>query len=358
MAIFSGSTVIEAPLTEKELLVSSVAGAAVFPTVLGLSQLAVFKPLGISVGTRPVIPSILGGVSVCVAGCVASLAAVKSCVISQRVLSANAMDGAEIRPRNKVTFSLPELLISTVSSVVIFRGLGGRFTSVLPSSFLHPGAFARDAIPAWRGPKPATCMEKEAVQLLGKKYGCHSCGRWFRVSKYFADHQPPSKLLKPDAMYGLDEPSLVQKFYPHCSKCSSRQGVSIANQQNGIVTHPFSLRLYHLFMPVPFAIAYLKSAANEAVNLAKLSSSDSSEIETKQVEVAAKTQTETKDEKRSSFRGIFSTYDSEISELVHTFPLFIIWKKIVGFLAMFRNPGDAFHLTLWAFTAIAALGSA
>ena len=47
-----------------------------------------------------------------------------------------------------------------------------------------------------------------------------------------------------------------------------------------IVTHPFSLRLYHVFLPVPFAIAYLKSTLQDEIStssLAKLARTTSSD---------------------------------------------------------------------------------
>ena len=49
--------------------------------------------------------------------------------------------------------------------------------------------------------------------------------------------------------------------------------------------------------------------------------------------------------------------ESDISELVSNFPLLIVWKRAVQFLDSFKNPGDGFHIMLWAFVIVAAWGT-
>ena len=49
--------------------------------------------------------------------------------------------------------------------------------------------------------------------------------------------------------------------------------------------------------------------------------------------------------------------ESDIPELVSNFPLLIVWKRAVQFLDSFKNPGDGFHIMLWAFVIVAAWGT-
>ena len=44
-------------------------------------------------------------------------------------------------------------------------------------------------------------------------------------------------------------------------------------------------------------------------------------------------------------------------EVALNFPLFIIWRRIVHFFDSFHDPLASFHMTLWAFTVVAALGT-
>ncbi|AKJ03634.1 putative lipoprotein [Archangium gephyra] len=84
-------------------------------------------------------------------------------------------------------------------------------------STLEPGQHARESIPA-RGPgRDFTVAEREAVNELGRKYGCHTCGTRNPGTKsgdFIPDHQPPSQLA----------PGQPQRLFPHCKACSLRQG--------------------------------------------------------------------------------------------------------------------------------------
>ena len=62
-----------------------------------------------------------------------------------------------------------DIPICGVCSLVVFKLLGGRLRSVLPSSLIHPGAFARRYIPA-KGKKYATDGVKQKLALLGIKF--------------------------------------------------------------------------------------------------------------------------------------------------------------------------------------------
>lgn len=357
---------LDPPLTLGDLAVSALAGGLAFPSALGLAQLGLFRPLRATCsqsGGRHsrVLASLLGGVSVCAAGCAATLAAVGATALVQ---SRRALDEPSRRrlprpPRpgadtatDGVSFGAPEVLLSTLCGAVVFRALGGRFSSVLPSSLTRPGAFAREGIPA-RGVQYATDSQRVFIQQLGRKHGCHSCGRRGSSVKFVADHQPPSKLVEKSGQVG----TIAQRFFPQCGRCANRQGGILASKAGktvsklSIVVHPFALRLYHLFLPVPFGVAFVKSQYSSGKE-------DSTEpvllVRQDQAVAAADKNCETASS-RSPLKGIFA--DSNLTNLVTDFPLLIIWNRIVGFLDSFDNPGDAFHLTLWFFVTVAALGT-
>ena len=339
-------TKLETPFSANEVLATAAVGALTFPSILGAAQVLVFKPLRVSCGVGR-LSSVYGGAAVCVAGCIASLAAVKTCSLVQEHWRTAGHHDSELIGGRTVSFSVPEALISMVSSAVVFRALGGRFSSVLPSNLVKAGAFAREWIPA-KTHQLATDYEKSLIQLIGMKYGCHTCGR--RVTKFIADHQPPTKLF----VSGTNK-SPYQRFYPHCQKCSSLQGVTVNSgatlHSKSIRVHPLSLRLYHLFLPIPLGICYWKSSNCVIIT--------QSEVVAKAVEVCKKdisTQTTpVSSVSKSPLRSILG--EPNLLDLVTDFPLLIIWRKVVGFLESFRNPGDAFHVTLWVFSIVAAFGT-
>lgn len=84
-------------------------------------------------------------------------------------------------------------------------------------STLTPGQHASEWSPA-RGPgRDFTAAEREAVNEIGRKYGCHTCGTKNPGTKsgdFIPDHQPPSQLA----------PGQSQRLFPHCKACSLRQG--------------------------------------------------------------------------------------------------------------------------------------
>jgi RHS repeat-associated protein len=85
-------------------------------------------------------------------------------------------------------------------------------------STLKPGPFAGESIPA-RGPgTDFTAEEREEINRIGRTTGCHMCGATDPGTKsgnFIPDHQPPSK---------LNDQGADQRLYPHCLRCSLRQG--------------------------------------------------------------------------------------------------------------------------------------
>ena len=82
---------------------------------------------------------------------------------------------------------------------------------------LKPGPFATESIPA-RGPQRSfTVSERNAINEIGLKSGCQTCGTTnpgTRSGNFIPDHQPPSAL---NLTNGL------QRLFPHCNSCSHRQ---------------------------------------------------------------------------------------------------------------------------------------
>ena len=349
---------------EKELLFSSAVGAITFPSLLAASQILVFRPLRISYRAGSITSPLLGLASVTLAGCGATLAALKTVSVVQQRLSSSDVD---------LSLSRSDVLISTCASVVIFRALGGRFGAVLPSNLIRPGVFAVEWIPALNESQAASAGEREVVKSLGAKHGCHSCGRK-RSIDFVSDHQPPSRLLgnhKNGKMRLGEADPFLQRFYPQCVRCSNVQGGLLAANGNkaaasskAIRTHFTILKPYHLFLPVPFGLAYFKT--NFMANYAALANtrvtgrtSGDSELPSSQPVAAADQSNGSAVVEKAGSKtpmGLLAM-NSNISDLVTNFPLLIVWQRVVQFLESFQSPTGAFHMTLWAFTIIAALGT-
>ncbi len=92
-------------------------------------------------------------------------------------------------------------------------------------STLEPGPYANESIPA-RGPgRDFTAAERDQINEIGRKTGCHSCGTTNPGTKsgdFIPDHQPPN---------ALNVSGGPQQLYPHCKTCSLRQGGQIRKFQ-------------------------------------------------------------------------------------------------------------------------------
>ena len=340
-------------LLSREVVAASVAGAVVFPAVMGAAQLAVFKPLRLTRSSP--LASVCGCVSVLAAGCVASGAAVQALSLPshwQRLTETPEGPPSGGRNESSVEFGPQELLVSSLASAVLFRAFGGRFASVLPSNLLHPGAFAKEWIPVKA--TQATERQRHIIRELGRRHGCHSCGA--RSARQFhADHQPPTKLHNGPAL--SDSGMGTQRLYPQCNRCSSLQGSALAHSKNkwsAIRTHSLSLRNYHLFLPVPLAVALMKKSGGTTVELRTTANlAPVAEVGKKEDESERDKKSESQPPK--TLHVLFG--ESNIPNLIRDFPLLIIWNRLVYFLDSFKSSSDAFHITLLAFTVIAALGT-
>jgi len=312
--------------------VSALAGALAFPSVLASAQVLIFKPLQLT-HSPSLTASLYGGLAVVAAGTTASIATAKAFSLLK-----------EATPNTVApSISTRDILLSALSSVVVYRALGGRYRAVLPSNLLRPGAFAADWIPASTG--YASGSEKNLIQAIGKRYGCHSCGAR-RVKSFISDHQPPTKL------FNSSGDMLSQRFYPHCSRCSAQQGgvLSKSNAKNprSIINHFSSIRVHHLFLPMPFLFAFAYGEATPTKTGSGCG--QDSLVSGPKVVLSQETQTDATPTK-TTITG------ADLAELVNSFPIFILWKKMVEFLDSFGNVRDSFHITLWTFIIVAAMGT-
>ncbi|KXJ08662.1 uncharacterized protein LOC110248478 [Exaiptasia diaphana] len=245
------------PVRGSDFVEATVLGVTAFPVTIGYLQTAVFRPLRITSNKR-VIGSVFGSLSVAISGCVASVLFVSyinlSRNITPRMFEFHKRDFDAYLPVIEYkSFKSSDILLYCAGSMAVFKAFGGRFRAVLPSSLIHPGSFARACIPA-NSQSYASHIAKEQLTRLGRRHGCHSCGKK-RGRLFVGDHIPPNKLLKSGQK---------QHFFPQCSKCSSSQGAALSKNTHNmkhklIKTHGTTLRLYHLWLPVPVGVMWLKT---------------------------------------------------------------------------------------------------
>ncbi|CAM9690218.1 unnamed protein product [Ascophyllum nodosum] len=165
--------------------------------------------------------------------------------------------GDQVKPWQSITSSLgaaEPLHVGEIAAgsfgLVLFRALGGRFSSVAPSALHMPGAFSRfsASIPATL--EYATDAKRQALAVLGKNFGCHTCGTR-APSTYIADHMPPLKTVKlaNAALWRkLLRQTVSQRFYPQCKSCSALQSVAVRTGATTLKYHiavPGALRAHH-----------------------------------------------------------------------------------------------------------------
>lgn len=86
------------------------------------------------------------------------------------------------------------------------------------------GPHAGDSIPARGTARDFTAAEREAIDDIGARTGCHTCGTRSPGTKsghFVPDHQPPSSLLGGES----------QRLFPQCIFCSRDQGLAIARMR-------------------------------------------------------------------------------------------------------------------------------
>lgn len=193
------------------------ASGVTYMAVCAASQLAQLSLLGVHTGHR-VMPTLLGVTTVAVASAASVLVGDVVAGVSRRHASPTA----------------------ALVGVACFIGLGGRFWRLSPSGLAHLGALSDTA----RGSLPATVAyatraEREAIQALGRRFGCHSCGaRPLSILRpapfaFVADHQPPLasvRVANAAAWRRLLGRTVSQRFYPQCTSCSGKQAALLSER--------------------------------------------------------------------------------------------------------------------------------
>jgi hypothetical protein len=194
---------------------SVIVGSAAYRSTLFMSTWAQ-KKFHISTGTK-FVPSTAGFLTVCVASLLSHHACLEvNCRHydrrQQRRLQSPKPTFSISHKKKTYEVILPlttQQIAVCIAGVLAFKRMGGTFRSISPSSYTSPGSFARQCIPA-KSTAYATPNERDAIQKIGKKYGCHTCGTRKPFSGttdgFVADHIPPNAVveIKPQQ----------QNFYP------------------------------------------------------------------------------------------------------------------------------------------------
>ena len=155
---------------------SCALGGVTFSLCLGALQTGIFRPLRITSNLRP-IGSVCGGISLFISGSTASLVFLSSILLLKEVNDSSikaladklhSADPIGTRPIS-ILACYKDVPLYGFASLVVFKLLGGKFRSVLPSNLFHPGAFARGYIPA-KGQSYASNTVKQKLTSFGEFY--------------------------------------------------------------------------------------------------------------------------------------------------------------------------------------------
>jgi hypothetical protein len=218
-------------------IIAAAVGTATFATTLSLSTFLQLK-LRMSTGTLAPIPSLIGIATVGTASLMSHIASMKSYQMSTHNWK-KSFDTEKILSFPPLHFNLSNrrdmehVFRVCLVGIIVYKGLGGRFWSISPSSLTTLGSFARTfhSLPATV--KYASPSERIKIEQIGRKVGCHTCGsrkifsRGKNGIKFIADHMPPQAVVKQmnaawhRRLLGFN---VKQRFYPQCIDCSGKQG--------------------------------------------------------------------------------------------------------------------------------------
>ena len=126
--------------------------------------------------------------------------------------------------------------------LLAFKAMGGRFWAIAPSSYTHLGSFSRWSIPCTE--KYASKAQREMIEKMGRKWGCHTCGSRMLGSKtagaarFVGDHMPPKSVAEQMNKAWYRRLNIVPKvqfrFYPQCVNCSNTQGSILSKATNAL----------------------------------------------------------------------------------------------------------------------------
>ena len=150
---------------------------------------------------------------------------------------------------------LEDLAVDAALGVLLYKAMGGRFSSVMPSNVGRVGAVACESRPAVGVEYAGERVRRELLHLL-RRDGCHHCGKR-RGFEVVADHMPPNKFAKAQMAAAASRRSLWhvpglrplakalgistgpprQRFYPQCPACSQKQAAAIRSDKTRLIWH-------------------------------------------------------------------------------------------------------------------------
>lgn len=222
---------------QAQLLVESATGCVAFFACALASQ---FAQGCLRISTRTLLlPRSINFATVCVGSSTATVAA--------EYRQCHRRDGSRFP---KVS-PLHHELRSMICGLVVFALLGGRALSFTPSSLVAVGAFGRRSASIAAGARYANSGERDLILSLGRKFGCHTCGR--RAASFVADHQPPLKIARQRRKLALLRrllPSVARskyRYFPQCARCSKLQAAALRAPKfsPNPISHIWTLRPYH-----------------------------------------------------------------------------------------------------------------
>ena len=169
-ASFNGRSCWSGDACITDVAVASVVSGLSFPACLSALQTFIFGPSRLT-SNRPFAAPICGFLSVFLSGSMASamfVSCVALCAGRERFFELHAPK-TTANTEFRLEFEPTDVTVSGVLSLALFRLLGGRFRSVLPSHLAHPGAFARISLPA-PGRHYASESAKRELARIGTEY--------------------------------------------------------------------------------------------------------------------------------------------------------------------------------------------
>jgi hypothetical protein len=226
------------------------AGTLAFAAILSISTLMQLKLFRISTGSPPPIPSMIGFGSVATAAAMSHIVSIKAFQIVKQdypIFDAISKPFFDFKIQKD---NVAHLLRVSAVGLLMYKGLGGRFWAVSPSSVTNLGSFARTVFSLPATEKYATRSQRKSIERLGRTFGCHTCGSRRIISrskngvKFIADHMPPQAVVKQmngrwyRELFGM---KTKQRFFPQCVRCSNMQGGILSDASRNLMKEKKSM---------------------------------------------------------------------------------------------------------------------
>ena len=226
-------------------------GTLAFAAMLSLSTLMQLKLFRLSTGTPAPIPTMIGIGSVAAAAAMSHIVSIKAYQIVKQDYHHDAFTKPFFDFQIDKT-NVAHMLRVCAVGLLAYKGLGGRFWAISPSSVTNLGSFARTVFSLPATEKYANPTQRKAIERLGRTFGCHTCGSREIISrgkngvKFIADHMPPQSVVKQlngrwyRKVFGI---KTKQRFYPQCVSCSNTQGGILSEATRSLRRNMVNLNL-------------------------------------------------------------------------------------------------------------------